>query len=109
MTNDNEQAGSRIENKLRELVQAQAAAEAWARDNDLVIAQAVQIEQLKAERALLVEALELDLTFHGRPLVISSIDEFRALGYTGPVEGNPMRQFLHDLKCAALAKAGGAQ
>jgi hypothetical protein len=92
MTNDNEQAGSRIENKLRELVQAQAAAEAWARDNDLVLQQAAQIEQLKAERALLVEVLQ---------------ECERLLWHDS--KGNCPRGLAAARARAALAKAGGAQ
>jgi hypothetical protein len=45
MTNDND-------NDSRE------AAEAWARDNDLVLQQAAEIEQLRAERAALVRVVE---------------------------------------------------
>lgn len=58
----------------------------------------------------LLEALQLDLTFHSRPFVADSIKEFRAAGYTGLAEGNEMRHFLNEKKLAAITKAtGGAQ
>jgi Arc/MetJ family transcription regulator len=81
-------------------VQAQAAAEAWARDNDLVIAQAAQIEQLKAERAALVEALQ--------ELVEDSQSEFNQANFNLTVAESLGWQNMLERARAALAKAGGA-
>jgi hypothetical protein len=52
----------------------------------------------------LLEALQLDMTFHSRPFVRDSIEEFRAMGYHGPAASSEMNDFLEGLKQNALAK-----
>jgi hypothetical protein len=58
----------------------------------------------------LLEALQLDMAFHGRPFARDSIEEFRLLGYNGPAASGEMRAFLWEKKRAVISKAEkGAQ
>jgi hypothetical protein len=66
--------------------------------------------RLDAASPELLEALQLDMAFHGRPFARDSIEEFRLLGYNGPAASGEMRAFLWEKKRAAISKAEkGAQ
>lgn len=63
--------------------------------------------RLMAASPDLLAALQLDLAFHSRPFARDSIDEFIAIGYSGPAKAPEMQHFLHELKLAAIEKATG--